>query len=76
MARDWHSVFIKQSQVWGYSGGQGGKDGREVSNDVSSSWHQLLIMTPPRFTGKLREEVDLYRGYPGPTNRKGQRVYL
>lgn len=70
-----HNVFIKQSPGWGYRGGQGGKDGKEVSNDVSSSWHQPLIMTP-KTTGKLREEADLCRGYLGPTNGKGQRGYL
>ena len=30
VTRHWHIVFIKQSPGWGYRGGQGGKDGREV----------------------------------------------
>jgi len=71
----WHIVFMKKSPGWGYRGGQGGKDGRKVSNDVNLCWHQPLIVTP-KTTGKLREEVDLCRGYPGPTNGKGQRGYL
>lgn len=75
VTRHWHIVFIKQSPGCNYRGRQGSKDGREVSNGVSSSWHQPLTMTP-KTTGKLREEVDLCRGYPGPTDRKGQRGYL
>lgn len=75
VTRHQHIVFIKQNPGWGYRGGQGGKDGRKVSNDVSLSWHQPLIVTL-KTTGKLREEVDLCRGYPSPTNGKGQRGYL